>query len=309
MNGDEAGPGPETAPLCGVVVLYQPEPGADENLRAMVRECGRLFVMDNGSSPEFRATLAGTPGIELQDMGGNAGLGAALNRGLDRACAQGMKWAVTFDQDSRPAAGMVQALRRTARALPRAAVICPRISDRGDPKNGYRWVVRHPVVPGLFRRVPCDRADLPEVTMAVTSGSLLELCTWEKLGRFVEGFFIDYIDIEYCLRVQRAGRTIAVAHAALLHHRLGARTEQVVLGRDLRPMNHAPFRHFYMARNRVATWRRHALAVPHWAAFDFCFAWYNLARVLLFERQRWAKVKAVVRGTWHGLLGRGGPMP
>lgn len=309
MSREEPGKASGTPLLCGVVVLYQPDTGTEDNLRAMVRECGRLLVMNNGSSAGFRATIADIPGVELRDMGGNVGLGAALNQGLTWACAQGMRWAVTFDQDSQPAAGMVQALWRTAQAMPQAAIVCPRIADTGDSMKGYRWVARHPVFPGFFKRIPCTGADLPEVTMAVTSGSLFDLGVWEKLGRFEEAFFIDYIDIEYCLRVVRANGRVAVAGTAILHHRLGARTEREILGRDFRPMNHAPFRHFYMARNRVATWRRHALAVPHWAAFDFCFMCYNLGRVLLFEQQRWAKVKAMARGTWHGLLGRSGPMP
>ena len=124
-----------------------------------------------------------------------------------------------------------------------------------------------------------------------------------------DGFFIDYIDTDYCLRVSRSRRTVAVAGDAMLHHRLGARKKHGLLGREFRSMNHAPFRHYYMARNRVAVWRRHALAVPHWATFDLCFAAYNYMRVLLFEERRWAKIQSTLRGTWHGLLGRSGPMP
>jgi len=39
------------------------------------------------------------------------------------------------------------------------------------------------------------------VTMLVTSGSMIELATWQALGGFDEGLFIDYIDTDYCLRV------------------------------------------------------------------------------------------------------------
>lgn len=295
--------------LCAVVVLFQPEAEVEENLRALLAECGRVLVADNGCPEDLRARWSALPGVEWLPMGGNVGVSAALNRGLARARALGANWALTFDQDSRPEPGMVRALWRAAQALPRAAVVCPRIHEAGSNPDAYRWVVRHPTVPLFFRRVACTGPDLPEVTMAVTSGSLFDLAAWEKLGRFDDGFFIDYIDTEYCLRVIRAGRTVAVAGDALLHHRLGARQKHVMLGHDFRSMNHAPFRHFYMARNRVATWRRHALAVPHWALFDLCFFSYNFLRVLLFERERRAKVQAAARGTWHGLLGRSGPMP
>jgi rhamnosyltransferase len=300
-------PGP--APIPAVVVLFQPEPDVEDNLRALLAECGWVLVADNGTPAEYRERWSALPGIEWLPMGGNVGVAEALNRGLARVREQGGAWAVTFDQDSRPEPGMVRALWRLAQAQPRAAVVCPRIHEAGSDPAAYRWVSRHPGLPLLFRRVPCTGTDLPEVTMAVTSGSLIELTAWKQLGGFDGGFFIDYIDTEYCLRVVRAGRAVAVAGDALLRHRLGARARHVLLGRDFRSMNHAPFRHYYMARNRVATWRRHALAVPHWAAFDLSFLLYNLTRVLLFEQQRWAKVKAMARGTWHGLRGRTGPMP
>jgi len=296
------------SPPCAVVVLYHPEPDVEDNLRVLAGECGRVLVADNGCAPELRVRLEAVPGVTWLPMDGNVGVATALNRGLAWAQAQGFGWALTFDQDSRPKPGMVAALTQAALAMPRAAVICPRVEEEGSKPANYRWVTKHPALPLLFRRVPCGGTDLPEVTMAITSGSLLNLATWSALGRFDDGFFIDYVDAEYCLRVIRSGHRVAVAGGAVLQHRLGAREERVVLGRDFRPMNHAPFRHYYMARNRVTVWRRHALAVPHWAAFDFCFAWYNLARVLFFESQRRAKVKAILRGTWHGLQGITGPM-
>jgi rhamnosyltransferase len=74
-------------------------------------------------------------------------------------------------------------------------------------------------------------------------------------------------------------------------------------------MHHAAFRHYYMARNRVRVWRRHACAVPHWAAFDLCFAGYNTLRVLAFEPNKWPKLKAILLGTWDGLRGKSGRCP
>jgi rhamnosyltransferase len=296
-------------PLCAVVVTYHPAPDVLENLRVLASECGRVLVVDNGSAPEVLAAMAAVPGICLMPQGLNLGLAAALNLGVERALDSGFEWAVTFDQDSQPEPGMVRAMWATHLALPRAAMIGPRIHEEGaEPKN-YRWVTRHAACPGLFRRIGCERRDLPEVTMMVTSGSMIELAEWRRLGGFDNGLFIDYIDTEYCLRLLRAGCTVAVSGGAVLRHRLGERQNQVVLGRVVRPTHHAPFRHYYMARNRITVWRRHALAVPHWALFDFCFAWYNLARVLAFENQRRAKCRAIIIGTLHGLIGKNGAMP
>lgn len=301
---------PSSLSLCAVVVTYQPGSDTVENLHALVRECGSVVVVDNGSGPEALAALAAVPGVELHASGSNVGLAAALNRGFERALAAGCTWVVAFDQDSRPEPGFARALCAMQAGHPAAAVVAPRIREEGGvDEHAYRWLRPHPRWSLCFELARCPATGLPAVTIAVTSGSMMELTEWQRQGGFDAGLFIDYIDIDYCLRVVRSGRQVAVAGGAVLRHRLGARTPRVLFGRDFRPMNHAPFRHYYMARNRVVVWRRHALAVPHWAVFDFCFAWYNLARVLVFEAQRWAKVKAILRGTWHGLLGKSGPMP
>lgn len=295
--------------LFGVVVTYHPDEAGIENVRTMAAECGRVVVVDNGSSPAVQVRLAAVTGVELIALGKNLGVATALNVGARRAVETGCRWIVTFDQDSKPQPGMVAALQATAARHPRAAVIVPRIIEGGVRGPGYRWVRRHPRVRWLFQRVRCADADLPAVTMAVTSGSLIELETWQQLGGFDESLFIDYVDVDYCLAVFRAERTVTVSAGAKLDHKLGARQSGVLLGHEFRPMHHAAFRHYYIARNRVRIWRRHAWAVPHWALFDLCFAIYNTLRVVAFEPEKWFKVKAMVLGTWDGVKGRTGPCP
>jgi GT2 family glycosyltransferase len=299
----------EGPPVCGVVITYHPDDTVTENLRVMVRECGRVVVVDNGSAAEVWAAMAAVPGVTLLPQGQNLGLAAALNLGVARAAELGCEWAVTFDQDSRPEPGMVPAMWAAHLTMPRAAVIGPRIHEEGSRPGNYRWVARHELWPLLFRRLACTGADLPEVTMMVTSGSMIELAAWRQLGGFDGGLFIDYIDTDYCLRVIRAGRRVAVAGQAVLLHRLGARQRHVLMGRVFRPTHHAAFRHYYIARNRMVVWRRHALAVPHWALFDLCFAVYNGFRVLAFEPNKWKKFRATWLGTWDGLCRRVGPCP
>lgn len=280
-------------------------------LAAIVAEFDHVIVIDNGSPADARAQFANAHSgrVEVFTQSTNVGLAAALNIGLKRALALGFRWSVIFDQDSKPMPGFASALWATHERNPRAAVIGSRIVEADREKSSYRWVRRNPRWPGVFQRVACDGGDLSEVTMVISSGSLIELETWSRLGGFDEGLFIDYVDTDYCLKVIRSGGRVAVSAGAALQHHLGQRSTGRLLGRDLRPMHHAAFRHYYMARNRVHLWRRHALAVPHWALFDFCFAGLNWFRVLAFETNKWRKWKAILIGTWAGLLGRSGPCP
>lgn len=294
--------------LGGVVVTFNPEQTVVKNLEAMVRECGQVWAIDNGSSLAARALITSVPGVALVALEENVGLAHALNRGAELAVANGCQWIVTFDQDSCPQVGMVAALWAEHLRLPAAAVIGPRIEELQIKASSYRWVRQHPRWPWLFQRAFAG-PDLEVVTMVITSGSLVDLGLWRQIGGFDAALFIDYIDIDFCLRAIRAGRRVAVAAAAVLAHRLGSRRSTIALGHEFRPMHHAPFRHYYIARNRVRIWRRHALAVPHWALFDLSFAGLNIFRVLVFESNKRVKFKAMLLGTWDGLRGRGGPCP
>ena len=292
--------------VCGIVVTYHPTFEVIENIQSILTECGRLLVVDNGSDGEIFDRIARLPGLVLLRFEENRGVAAALNRGASWAKENGFSWVITFDQDSRPEPGFIEGILGTHQHCPEAAVIGPCIEEAGAK---YRWLRPHPFWPYFFQRVISGGEDLPAVTFVISSGSLIELETWRHLGGFDEGLFIDYVDTDYCLKVLRTGRRVAVAGRAYLHHHLGARVTRQLFGKDLRPMHHVPLRHYYMARNRMMMWRRHAQAVPHWALFDLSFACLNGFRVVFFESGKWSKCKAMVFGTWDGLRGLTGVCP
>jgi rhamnosyltransferase len=296
------------AAFCAVVVTYHPDEAVPDNLRAMVRECGRAVVVDNGSSEGARARLAAVSGVTVLALGANQGVAAALNRGFEWATANGCDWVVTFDQDSRPHVGFGAALWLTHEKLSDAAVVGSHISEAalgGD----YRWLRPHPRWPWVFQRVRCGGEDLPDVTMVVTSGALVSVETWRKLGGFDEKLFIDFVDTDFCLRVRAAGRSVAVSAGAILVHHLGRRERRVFLGLPFHPTHHSALRHYYIARNRWPMLRRHARRHPHWAVFEFVASALWFFRMLAFEHQCRVKLKAMGLGTWDGLRGCSGPCP
>jgi rhamnosyltransferase len=289
------------------VITYQPDTGLGGRLAAIAAQCEHVIVVDNASSADALATVP--KGIEIVPQQTNIGLAAALNVGLERARSFGFLWALTFDQDSTPEEGMVAALWATHSrhvAPARVAVVGPRLREERVEHEDHRWVVPHPRCRLLFHRAPCRSHDLPGVAFVITSGSLLNLTIFGEVGVMDEGLFIDYIDHDYCLRARRAGFDIVVSAEACLRHNLGAKQEFQVAGKAVRPTFHSALRLRYMCRNRVRLWWRYAWVFPHWALFDGVFTPYNLLRVILFEDHRLAKLRAAIRGTCDGLLGRSG---
>lgn len=297
----------EAAPLQAVVVTFHPGEDLEENLRAIIAECGRVIVVDNGSGPAACARIAAIGGAELMSLGANRGIAAALNAGIRRAVEQGCEWVVTFDQDSRPEPGFIAAMRATQAALPDAAVIGPNIEEIARGKY-YRWLRRHPFLPGVFQRVACEGRDLADITIVITSGSFTSTAAWGKIGGFDEGLFIDLVDTDFCLRARAAGYSVAVSAAAHLKHNFGRREKRFLLGRAFHPTNHSPLRHYYMGRNRVPMLARHWREL-HWCIFELAVGVFWMFRALAFEEKKARKVKAMLLGTWDGLRGLRGECP
>jgi rhamnosyltransferase len=298
---------PEPHNICAIVVSWNPSPSLENTLRAIVPQVAATIVVDNGSEPHalrLLRRLARSLRIRLLELGQNSGLGHALNRGIELAGREGYAWVLTLDQDSQPDEGMVEALCRSYRRNPERALaaLAPQVieAELGRPARYLKaWGP-------FFRRAQCGQEDIDGVTAVISSGMLLRLAVWEALGGFREDFFIDYVDTEFCLRARRAGFAIRVVCGAKLFHRLGARTKTRKGPLLLFPTHHPPERWYTISRNRIPMLRMYALRLPHWLAYELTATIYTLARMLLAEDSRLAKLKACLRGTADGLKNRMG---
>jgi len=302
----------QAEPLIAVLVTFNPDPGFAPRLKRIRQQVPHVVVVDNGSGNVWavqRAIEAMPDGVELIRNDHNKGIAQAFNQGLERAIERGATWAVTLDQDSLPAPDMVHELISAQAALPGAdqvAVVAPQVVDaqHGRPslflrKRG-RW---------LFRRAPCKNGPLDDVTIVISSGSLINLTLFTALGGFREDFFIDYVDTEYCLRAQANRFRIAVACSAHLEHKLGERREASLAGLHMVPTFHSPARWYYISRNRIPMLRMYSLRFPHWLFYEIVASTYGMLRMLLFEDRRLEKIRAIIRGTFDGLRTRMGPGP
>ena len=301
-------------PVCAVIVTYYPDEAFGTRLAVISQQVAHTVMVDNGSP---RGTVDGLAAltnerVQLVANGENKGVAAALNRGLEEALARGFTWAVTFDQDSRPAEGMVAGLlaaglEPSSRVAAPVAVVGPVIVDENVPDAPYLFLRAHPRFSLLPQRVG-GAEGLEDVTFVITSGALLNLTVFDALGGYREDLFIDYVDTDYCLRAGRAGYRVAVSADATLFHHRGERRRVKRWGRTFRPTFYSPTRYYYLARNGVLTARAHALRFPHWFLFDVAAMLNNFVRLGL-ENNRRAKVRAAWQGLRDGLRGRGGPRP
>jgi rhamnosyltransferase len=291
--------------VVAVIVSYNPGDEFPENVHAILEQVATVIIVDNGSeSTSLLKKTAELPGVEVIYNAGNLGIANALNQGFERAISDGFEYVLTFDQDSRPMPWMVEKLLSVYRIHLRAkqiAVVGPSIDDPVAEVKGRHLRPRGTV---FFELVSCEQGCLEGITFVITSGALYRTDIYQKIGMFRGDFFIDYVDMEYCLKAKTFGYEILVNCDAHLIHRLGKRQKRVIMGRAEYPRFHSPLRWYYLSRNRIPMLKKYAVHFPYWCIYEFLNFSYGFLRMFLLEDQRIEKVTAFLRGTWDGLHGR-----
>ena len=295
----------------GLIVTFNPSSDFFDQLDTFYTQLEQIVVIDNGSDPDVCSQLnwevkRRESSLTVIFNETNFGVATALNQGFGWALEHGYRHIVAFDQDSLPAPGMIPAMLdvfSTYATDGYLGVVAPVIEDI---RVGKRARFLRPNRAFFFEWVDCQGRVLENVSTVITSGALYDLETYQKIGPFKDDFFIDYVDTEYCLRARQHGYKIVVACDAHLDHRLGERQKRELLGYNHFPTFHSPVRWYYISRNRIPMLRQYAIRFPHWLLYEIVASLYTLARMLLFERQRISKLRAIFLGTIDGIRGRMG---
>lgn len=305
---------PEPSVLA-IVVSYLPEPDALRNLlRALLGQVHGVLVVDNSPSErdDVHSAMADFPELlstlRLLRHGDNAGIGTALNAGIDTALAECFDYVLLSDQDSVPAPNMVSELLRIARERESAGVrvgcVGPTYVDEVTGQT-FGFQVQEPE--RFFYSVrDGDRADpWVEVITSITSGSLVPCKVFAKVGGMREDYFIDYVDTEWCHRARHAGYTLFGTSRARMNHHLGDDTFPVWYLRWRPFSSYSPLRLYYRFRNFIllmkcgyVPWRWKLRASWYWLG--------NLYAYSLFSPRKVENLRYIARGLTDGIRGRGG---
>lgn len=285
------------------IVTFEPEiDRLRENIEAISPQVPRVIIYDNGSTngEEISILAAASPNVSVVHSRTNDGIAAALNRLAESALNYGASFLLTLDQDSVCSDGMVAKL--AAEFAESIGMVTPYIVDRNKQTLEEYSRLKLPKVEHY--RQPARRG-------AITSGALLDLTAWSTVGGFDEQFFIDYVDYDLNQRLMEAGYSILRVNTAPLLHEVGRATHTWlrVPRKDLSgrwrieqffAFGHSPTRCYYKARNRVLFTRKHGrnLGLTHEGIWQIP---QQIALTLLFERERFAKLRGFVRGISDGL--------
>ena len=294
-----------------LIITFDPSPDFFQHIEFFFQNFSQILIIDNNSNFDTRHRLK-KESIDKKIMldvifnDKNLGVAVALNQGFQWAIENGFDYIFTFDQDSYPATGMVSAMLNALvsyKGVSKLALVASTAKDTSVGKQARFLRAKNKF---FYEWRSCEMGELENLTFAITAGTLYNLSVYQKLGPFRDDFFIDYVDIEYCLRTNQKGYKIIATCNAFLEHRLGDREKRKLLGREHFPTFHPPLRWYYISRNRIPMLKKYAFRFPHWFSFEIISSTYILIRMLLFETQKTTKLRAVFLGTLDGLRGQMG---
>jgi rhamnosyltransferase len=269
--------------LAGVIVLYNPkQEEVIANISSYLDELELLVAVDNSEKPRVPDALVEFfrqhPKIVYLANGGNLGIGQALNTGARIALQAGFEWLLTMDQDSKACTGMIQNLLATTQKVKKDTIglVAP------------RYILDEPA--------KANQEDIEESLTAITSGSLINLKVYDKIGPFREDLFIDFVDHEYCLRLNVNGYKVWVNNQVELYHQIGNASNHYFFGRRLITSNHNYIRRYYITRNRLAILNQFRKQFPEYCKFERNSNLIEIAKIVLLEKDKYRKLKSVVKG-------------
>lgn len=284
-----------------VVVTYAPSENVKRLIETLLMQTPLVVVVDNGSSAEDLSRLQSLStelGCILIANTSNRGVPAALNQGVQRVCERGQcDWAALYDQDSEPFANQLQVLAHIASAYSNAAHL-------GIVGSNFLYAANNlPVFPPNSGTDNSDEAWV-QASAPITSGSLISLQGYKRVGGFREELFIDYVDFDYALRLKNAGFESVRSREPLMRHAIGQRVVGSVLGKRVTASGHRAERRYFMMRNLIVIareqWRRHP-AFMCTTVLRYC---KELLCMTLVEHKRPAKWAYTIRGLFDGIFGR-----
>ncbi len=260
-----------------VVIFYNPSKEHLHNIFTYIDEVSKVYILDNSPKPIDEGIFNEYPKISYLHNRGNLGISKCLNLAASMAIQDNCQWLLTMDQDSVAPKNFISNLFAGIENTPNIGIISPRHYNAN-----YKIESLEPKIEKLL------------VTMA--SGNLLNLKVFAEVGPFDEKLFIDYVDIDYCLRIAKRGYSVIRKNTVSLVHCEGNLKSRKYLMFTVRPYDHNPLRWYYKSRNRLYLYQKHRNDFVVFLREERKRYFKDLLKILLFEKNKLSKFKFAFRG-------------
>lgn len=293
----------ETKMKIGVIIVtYNPSEAIFKTISKLETQVDKIYIIDNNSTQKnklYNLKLKEKTKIIFNQK--NIGLAAAQNIGIKEAILEEMNWVLFLDDDSEIENNFIFEMKEAYlnSNQKEIGILAANILYKDVNKKTY-----YPLETKFFikRKEFENELYLDNVIFAISSGSLVKIEAIKKIGLLCEEFFIDSIDLEYCLRMNLNGYKIRVVKKAKLYQRIGFLVEKKIMKFKIYPTNHNPKRHFTQFRNAIWVWKKYIKKYPKFIIYSILIKIYQVFRIVIFEDDKLLRVKYIFKGLHRGIF-------
>lgn len=270
--------------ICGVVILYNPTIDIYNNMVSYYDQVDIIIAVDNSDivNKELVERIKSLDNIVYIFNNGNLGIAKALNLAADYAIAKGFRFILTMDQDT---------------PLPRDSV--KKLMSRFDDFSQVGIISPHHN--NIIIPQPVEDSNVHESLEVMMCGNIVNLEAYNKVGKFEEKLYIDYVDHDFCLRLNLGGYKVIQDNSISLMHKLGNRKIKKFLFMQFCPSNHEAIRLYYRTRNRFFVYKKFWKNFPLHVLRDIMFMIRQFLSVILLEEDKIRKVRMMWLGVYDFL--------
>ncbi len=269
-----------------------------QSLQSLTYPCFKIILVDNHSQDGSVERLSVRfPSLTILETERNLGFAGGMNVGIRHALAHHADWIFLLNNDTTVASDVIDALLDASSRDGQIGVVIPYVFYAHEPQR--RWSIGSRRAPltlatrdfGVGRVDSIDEEEPHPVDYAIGCAMLVRSEVFRDVGLLDERYFMYYEDLDFSLRVQRAGYSIWANPKAHVWHAVSTSTAEDI-----------PLRKYHLARSSVRFFRDYTTNRIH-AGFLLLYRLLVAIKVLgrLGWRGRWAEAGAYVQGLWDGL--------
>ena len=259
--------------ILGILVTYNPNISElSRNIKSIYIQVDKLIIFDNSSKnlDEIRS-ICSELNILLIESRINIGLASAYNFVLKNHL-NGFDFYITFDQDTFICDNLIRSMLSFFELDKSIRIIAPSFEIK---KNNLKK-------PYIFKDA------------VIQSATIFKSSLITEVGYFDDGFFIDSVDFEYCLKVRSRNFKIIQLNNFFIDHQLGESKSFL----NIRFNSHNKIRNYYIARNHIILSKRYFLKFPLFIVKKNIFFTIHFLKLLFLDRD-WTKINYFIRGLFH----------
>ena len=275
----------------GVVVLFHPEDNLLDNIKSYINELDKLYVIDNTPDNDIKEKFKNNKKIEYIPLKENRGIAYALNLGATKAIKDKADWLLTMDQDSQFPPNTLNKMKEY--------ITFYKNNKYMETINNTKYSEIGLISPFHITTKTADEAERLGVEyplVVMTSGNLINLSIYQKVGGFKDWLFIDCVDFDYCLNLRKNKYQIIQLNFAKLQHELGNMKKIKFGNKIVYTDNHSAFRRYYITRNRHYICDIYKNDFPMYCKLEIKCTKKELIKIWLFEKHKIKKTKAIYKG-------------